>query len=323
MRGRRPAAGDDCTRCVPDDHGDQVQGTLCTPDGEALPAVVTAPPAEAEPDPPEVLGVVIPADAAGHRRQHAGDGGTGLRLDPARRRPPQPGPEGHRPGALTARSTPSKELAEEAAPRGGLFRAVRRRRGPVGSLIERAFVTTVVSFARARSPERLSHPLRRVVGIPPNPNARRTHVEETPGGTGQGQAEVAGSGPGQHREGARQGRRHEDGREGHDGDRVGAHRRPRPRPRAGDRRPAPRPRHGDLRPGELGQVHARHARRGRGAAHGRHLRLRRRRARHGPDVRPGHRRRRRRAAHLASPTPASRRSRSPTCSSAPAPSTSW
>ena len=54
----------------------------------------------------------------------------------------------------------------------------------------------------------------------------------------------------------------------------------------------------DLRPGVVGQVHPRHARRGRGAAQRRHLRLHRRRARHGPGLRPGHRRRHRRAAHL-------------------------
>ena len=46
---------------------------------------------------------------------------------------------------------------------------------------------------------------------------------------------------------------------------------------------------------------------------GGHLRLHRRRARHGPGLRAGHRGQRRRPADLASPTPASRRSRSPTC----------
>jgi recombination protein RecA len=60
----------------------------------------------------------------------------------------------------------------------------------------------------------------------------------------------------------------------------------RPRRGARRRRPAPRPRGRDLRPGVLGQVHARHARRGRGAAQRRHLRLHRRRARDGPRSTP-------------------------------------
>ena len=63
------------------------------------------------------------------------------------------------------------------------------------------------------------------------------------------------------------------------------HRGPGPRPRPRHRRPAPGPGHRDLRPGVLGQVHPRHARRGRGPAQRRHLRLHRRRARHGPDLR--------------------------------------
>ena len=58
------------------------------------------------------------------------------------------------------------------------------------------------------------------------------------------------------------------------------------------------PGRGDLRPGVVRQVHARHARRGRGPAQRRHLRLHRRRARHGPDLRQGHRGRHRPAAHL-------------------------
>ena len=62
--------------------------------------------------------------------------------------------------------------------------------------------------------------------------------------------------------------------------------------------PAPGPGVRDLRPGVLGQVHPRHARGGRGPAQRRHLRLHRRRARHGPDLRRRHRRRRRRDAHL-------------------------
>ena len=65
----------------------------------------------------------------------------------------------------------------------------------------------------------------------------------------------------------------------------------------GDRRPAPGPGGRDLRPRVVGQVHPGHARGGRGPAQRRHLRLHRRRARHGPDLRPGHRGRRRRAAH--------------------------
>ena len=52
-------------------------------------------------------------------------------------------------------------------------------------------------------------------------------------------------------------------------------------------------------PESSGQVHARHARGGRGAAQRWHLRLHRRRARDGSGVRQGHRRRHRRAADLA------------------------
>ena len=70
----------------------------------------------------------------------------------------------------------------------------------------------------------------------------------------------------------------------------------RPRPR--HRRPAPGPGHRDLRPGVVGQVDAGHARRGRGPAQRRRVRLHRRRARHGPDLRQGHRRRHRPAADL-------------------------
>ena len=66
----------------------------------------------------------------------------------------------------------------------------------------------------------------------------------------------------------------------------------------GHRRPAPGPHRGDLRTGVLGQVDPGHARGGRGAAQRRHLRLHRRRARHGPGVRRGHRGQRRRPAHL-------------------------
>ena len=88
------------------------------------------------------------------------------------------------------------------------------------------------------------------------------------------------------------------GEKGYDGDRGHPHRRARPRPRPRHRRPAPGPGRRDLRPGVVGQVHARHARRGRGPAQRRHLRLHRRRARHGPGLRQGHRRRRRRAADL-------------------------
>ena len=113
------------------------------------------------------------------------------------------------------------------------------------------------------------------------------------------------------------------GEKGDDEHRGHPHRCPGPRPRPRRRRPAPGPGRRDLRPRVVGQVHPRHARRGRGAAQRRHLRLHRRRARHGPGLRQGHRGRRRRAADLASPTPASRRSRSPTCSCAPVRSTSW
>ena len=52
-------------------------------------------------------------------------------------------------------------------------------------------------------------------------------------------------------------------------------------------------------PGVLRKVDPGHARRSRGATQRRDLRLRRRRARHGPGLRAGHRCQRRRPAHLA------------------------
>ena len=70
-------------------------------------------------------------------------------------------------------------------------------------------------------------------------------------------------------------------------------------PGAGHRRPAPGSHRGDLRSRVVGEVDAGHARGGRGAAQRRHLRLHRRRARHGPGLRPGHRGQRRRPPHLA------------------------
>ena len=71
------------------------------------------------------------------------------------------------------------------------------------------------------------------------------------------------------------------------------------RPRARHRRPAARPHRRDLRPGVLGQDDARLPRDRRGAAARRHLRLHRRRARDGPDLREADRRQHRRAARLA------------------------
>ena len=126
---------------------------------------------------------------------------------------------------------------------------------------------------------------------PPQPHHRRK--DHTGGST-----EEPRHGPRPDREAVRQGLGHEDGREGHDGHRGHLHRRPLARPGPRHRRPAPWPRHRDLRARVVGQVHPRHARRGRGPAQRRHLRLHRRRARHGPGLRPRHRGRRRRAAHL-------------------------
>ena len=71
------------------------------------------------------------------------------------------------------------------------------------------------------------------------------------------------------------------------------------RPRARHRRAAARPRRRDLRPRVLGQDDARLPRDRRGAAARRHLRLHRRRARDGPDLRQADRRQHRRAARLA------------------------
>ena len=71
----------------------------------------------------------------------------------------------------------------------------------------------------------------------------------------------------------------------------------RPRPR--HRRPAARPHRRDLRPGVVGQDDARLPRDRRGPAPRRHLRLHRRRARDGPDVREADRRQHRRPARLA------------------------
>ena len=88
------------------------------------------------------------------------------------------------------------------------------------------------------------------------------------------------------------------------------------------RRTASRPHRRDLRPRVLGQDDARLPRDRRGAAAGRHLRLHRRRACDGPDLRAQDRRQHRRPARLAARHTASRRSRSPSCSSARARSTS-
>ena len=71
------------------------------------------------------------------------------------------------------------------------------------------------------------------------------------------------------------------------------------RPRARHRRPAARTRRRDLRPRVLGQDDARLPRDRRGAASRRDLRVHRRRARDGPDVRAPDRRQHRRAARLA------------------------
>ena len=70
----------------------------------------------------------------------------------------------------------------------------------------------------------------------------------------------------------------------------------RPRPRR--RRAAPGAGHRDLRAGVVGQVDAGDARRRRGATQRRGVRLHRRRARHGPDLRQGDRRRHRPVADL-------------------------
>ena len=97
----------------------------------------------------------------------------------------------------------------------------------------------------------------------------------------------------------RQGRRDEDERPGarlgrRDLDGVAL-----ARPRARHRRAAARPHRRDLRPRVLGQDDARLPRDRRGAAPRRHLRLHRRRARDGPDLREADRRQHRRPARLA------------------------
>ena len=84
-----------------------------------------------------------------------------------------------------------------------------------------------------------------------------------------------------------------------DGGRDGLHRLARPRHRARHRRPAARPGGRDLRAGILRQDHARAALRRRGAEEGRHLRLRRCRARARPDLCPQARRQCRRPPDLA------------------------
>ena len=88
------------------------------------------------------------------------------------------------------------------------------------------------------------------------------------------------------------------GEHGNVGDRGHPHRLPGPRPRARHRGPAPGPGGRDLRPGVVGEDHARDARRRRGPAQRRGVRLHRRRARHGSGVRGRDRRRRRRPLHL-------------------------
>ena len=101
------------------------------------------------------------------------------------------------------------------------------------------------------------------------------------------------------------------------------HRRAVARPRARHRRRAARPHRRDLRPGVLGQDDARlpHPRRGPEAR--RRLRVHRRRARDGPALRAARSASTSTSCSSPSPTTASRRSRSPTCSCAPARSTSW
>ncbi len=76
---------------------------------------------------------------------------------------------------------------------------------------------------------------------------------------------------------------------------------------------AARPGGGDLRPGVQREDHAGLSHHRRGSEERRQCRLHRRRARHGPRLRPPHRGQRRRAAPALSPTTASRRWRSPSC----------
>ena len=98
----------------------------------------------------------------------------------------------------------------------------------------------------------------------------------------------------------RRGIDHEDGRRGLPGQGRGdPHRGALARPGAGRRRASARAHRRDLRPGGVGQDHADLPRARRGPEEGRHLRVHRRGARDGPDLREAHRRRRRRAAGLA------------------------
>ena len=86
------------------------------------------------------------------------------------------------------------------------------------------------------------------------------------------------------------------------------------RPRARHRRPAARPGRRDLRPRVVGQDDPRLPRDRRGPAPRRHLRLHRRRARDGPDLRASGSASTSTSCSSPSPTPASRRSRSPSSS---------
>ena len=177
------------------------------------------------------------------------------------------------------------------------------RAGPTSSIGSPQAVAEVVDPLLVI--QRLSHPLRRVdlIAAASRSHQRQVVRDGTPaqhararrrdGGARQGTRD----GDGPDRKAVRQGLGHEDGREDHHEDRDHPHRGA--GARSGPRRRGPAPGSGrrDLRPRVVGQVDPGHARGGRGPAQRRHLRLHRRRARHGPDLRPGHRRRRRRAAH--------------------------
>ena len=177
-------------------------------------------------------------------------------------------------------------------------------RGPaVASAPHRAPLPRAAAAAAAAARARRGRAVRRrCFHFPAAPGRGAVYeaVEAVPlGGDEGGSRASSGHRPRADRAQLRQGRRDEDERPGAGLGRRDLDRLAPARPRARHRRAAARPRRRDLRPRVVGQDDARLPRDRRGAAPRRHLRLHRRRARDGPDLRQADRRQHRRAARLA------------------------